>query len=145
LNASQKRLFEEARKKNPDLKMPAEKKAPSEFTEADLALIKQGVGDKTSRPHVAGAPGADPNEEPAEQFGAIITYFEEKGFGFLRPENGGRDIFFHISRVVEAQATDLTPGTRVAYELGMDRTGKMAASMVKLAPPAPAAPATPAV
>ncbi len=124
--------------------MPAEKKAPSEFTEADLALIKQGVGDKTSRPHVAGAPGADPSEEPAEQFGAIITYFEEKGFGFLRPENGGRDIFFHISRVVEAQATDLTPGTRVAYELGMDRTGKMAASMVKLAPPPPPAPPGPA-
>ncbi|WP_219341644.1 cold shock domain-containing protein [Nevskia soli] len=146
MNASQKRLFEEARKKNPDLKMPAEKKAPSEFTEADLALIKQGVGDKTSRPQSAGgASGSDASEEPAEQFGAIITYFEEKGFGFLRPENGGRDIFFHISRVVEAQATDLTPGTRVAYELGMDRTGKMAASMVKLAPPAPAAPVAPAV
>ena len=128
MNASQKRLFEEARKKNPDLKMPPEKKAPSEFTEADLALIKQGVGDKTSRPQVAGAAGGDSSEEPAEQFGAIITYFEEKGFGFLRPENGGRDIFFHISRVIEAQATDLTPGTRVAYELGMDRTGKMAAS-----------------
>jgi len=133
-------MFEEARKKNPDLKMPTETARGSELTEEDLALIKQGVGDKTSRPQQAAASGgAEQSNEPAEQFGSIITYFEEKGFGFLRPESGGRDVFFHISRVVEAQATDLTPGTRVAFELGMDRTGKMAASMVKLAPAAPPA------
>jgi cold shock protein len=130
-------MFEEARKKNPDLKMPTEA-ARTELTDEDLALIKQGVGDKTSRPHTASSTGggsAGP-EEPSEQFGSVITYFEEKGFGFLRPESGGRDIFFHISRVVDTQAADLTPGARVVYELGMDRTGKMAASMVKLAPAA---------
>lgn len=120
--------------------MPTETvRTASELTDEDLALIKQGVGDKTSRPQSAsGSGGGAASEEPSEQYGSIITYFEEKGFGFLRPESGGRDIFFHISRVVEAQASDLTPGTRVAYELGMDRTGKMAASMVKLAPAAPA-------
>lgn len=119
--------------------MPAEVKRSSELTDEDLALIKQGVGDKTSRPQNANS-SSETAEEVPEQFGSIITYFEEKGFGFLRPENGGRDIFFHISRVVEAQPPDLTPGTRVAYELGMDRTGKMAASMVKLAPPPEAPP-----
>jgi len=130
-------MFEEARKKNPDLKMPTEA-ARTELTDEDLALIKQGVGDKTSRPHTASssAGGSAAPEEQSEQFGSVITYFEEKGFGFLRPESGGRDIFFHISRVVDTQAADLTPGARVIYELGMDRTGKMAASMVKLAPPA---------
>lgn len=132
-------MFEEARKKNPDLKMPEEAARPaSELTDEDLALIKQGVGDKTSRPQqTSTGTGGETSEVTAEQIGAIITYFEEKGFGFLRPEGGGRDVFFHISRVVEAQATDLTPGTRVAFELGMDRTGKMAASMVKLAPKLP--------
>ncbi len=135
-------MFEEARKKNPDLKMPAETdRAPSDLTDEDLALIKQGVGDKTSRPQHAASAGGEAPEEQAEQIGNIITYFEEKGFGFLRPEGGGRDVFFHISRVVEAQATDLTPGTRVAFEMGMDRTGKMAASMVKLAPKTPDPPA----
>ncbi len=134
-------MFEESRKKNPDLKMPTEAARPTaELTDEDLALIKQGVGDKTSRPQQAASGGGDASEERAEQIGAIITYFEEKGFGFLRPESGGRDVFFHISRVVEAQASDLTPGTRVAFELGMDRTGKMAASMVKLAPAEPVAP-----
>jgi len=134
LNARQKRLFEEARKRNPDLKIPTEAPA-TEWTEADLALIKQGVGDKTSRPAPAAGEAAEAGaaEAPAgEQAGSVVTYFEAKGFGFLRPDDGGRDIFFHVSRLVEGLATDLRPGTRVLYELGMDRTGKMAASSIRI-------------
>jgi CspA family cold shock protein len=136
LNARQKRLFEEARRRNPELKIPSETQ-PTEWSEADLALIKQGVGDKSSRPQAAGETGASPSSEApsGEQGGAVVTYFEAKGFGFLRPDDGGRDIFFHVSRLTEGLATDLRPGTRVLYELGMDRTGKMAASSVRIAPP----------
>jgi cold shock protein len=137
LNARQKRLFEEARKRNPDLKIPAETPTP-DWSEADLALIKQGVGDKTSRPSqtASEAGGESAGEMPSgEQGGSVVTYFEAKGFGFLRPDDGGRDIFFHVSRLVEGLATDLRPGTRVLYELGMDRTGKMAASSIRIAPP----------
>ena len=138
MNARQKRLFGEARKRNPGLKIPSESQPPADWTEADLALIKQGVGDKTSRSSQAADEGAETSEEaPAgEQAGAVVTYFEAKGFGFLRPDDGGRDIFFHVSRLVEGLATDLRPGTRVLYELGMDRTGKMAASSIRIAPPA---------
>ncbi len=135
MNARQKRLFEEARKRNPDLKMPAESQPPADWTEADLALIKQGVGDKSSRPAQASAEGEGGESPTGEQSGSVVTYFEAKGFGFLRPDDGGRDIFFHVSRLVEGLATDLRPGTRVLYELGMDRTGKMAASSVRIAPP----------
>jgi cold shock protein len=135
LNARQKRLFEEARKRNPDLKIPTETQ-PTDWSEADLALIKQGVGDKSSRPAAAEA-GESGSEVPSgEQAGAVVTYFEAKGFGFLRPDDGGRDIFFHVSRLAEGLATDLRPGTRVLYELGMDRTGKMAASSIRIAPAA---------
>jgi cold shock protein len=135
LNARQKRLFEEARKRNPELKIPSETN-PTEWSEADLALIKQGVGDKSGRPQAApGEAGATSVEAPSgEQGGSVVTYFEAKGFGFLRPDDGGRDIFFHVSRLTEGLATDLRPGTRVLYELGMDRTGKMAASSVRIAP-----------
>ena len=160
MNARQKRLFEEARKRNPELKIPSETQ-PTDWSEADLALIKQGVGDKSSRPQAAGGEAsASPSEAPGgvgdktgrpqtaagetgasaaeapsgEQGGAVVTYFEAKGFGFLRPDDGGRDIFFHVSRLTEGLATDLRPGTRVLYELGMDRTGKMAASSVRIAP-----------
>ncbi len=134
MNARQKRLFEEARKRNPDLKIPSE--TQPEWTEADLALIKQGVGDKTSRPAGASAGDGGTAQESREQTGSVVTYFEAKGFGFLRPDDGGRDIFFHVSRLQgDADATALKPGARVIYELGMDRTGKMAASSLRIAPP----------
>jgi len=135
LNARQRRLFEDARKKNPHLKIPD---APpvTNWTEEDLALIKQGVGDKTSRPASAlgGSSASGDSDGPSAETGSVVTYFEEKGFGFLRPDNGGRDVFFHISRLNEGQATDLAPGTKVIFELGMDRTGKMAASSVRIVP-----------
>jgi CspA family cold shock protein len=136
LNARQKRLFEDARKRNPELKIPAENRPATDWSEADLALIKQGVGDKTSRPAQTTAEGGDAGETSAgEQSGSVVTYFEAKGFGFLRPDDGGRDIFFHVSRLVEGLATDLRPGTRVMYELGMDQRGKMAASSIRIPPP----------
>jgi len=137
LNARQKRLFEEARKRNPDLKIPSDTQPATEWTEADLALIKQGVGDKSSRPAQAAAEAGDASGEApsGEQTGSVVTYFEAKGFGFLRPDDGGRDIFFHVSRLAEGLATDLRPGAKVMYELGMDRTGKMAASSIRIAPP----------
>jgi CspA family cold shock protein len=131
-------LFEEARKRNPDLKMPAAKPS-AEWTEADLALIKQGVGDKSGRPAQSAAEAQESEMPSGEQKGSVVTYFEAKGFGFLRPDDGGRDIFFHVSRLVEGLATDLRPGTRVLYELGMDRTGKMAAASIRIAPPGTAA------
>jgi len=137
LNALQKRLFEEARKRNPDLKIPIDSQPATDWTEADLALVKQGVGDKSSRPATPAGEGSEGGggAPTGEQAGSVVTYFDTKGFGFLRPDDGGRDIFFHVSRLVEGLATDLRPGTRVLYELGMDRTGKMAASSVRIAPP----------
>ena len=135
MNARQKRLFEESRKKNPDLKIPQDSQLAPEWTEEDLALIKQGVGDKTSRAsQTTNAAAGGEADATGEHEGSVVTYFEDKGFGFLRPDSGGRDVFFHISRLSEGQATDLKPGARVFYELGMDRTGKMAASRVRIPP-----------
>ena len=133
MNARAKRLFEEARRKNPDFKMPTET-APAELSEEDLALIKQGVGDKSSRASGQIAADSGSGDGPHEQIGSVVTYFEAKGFGFLRPDDGGRDVFFHISRLAEGDPTVLKPGTRLLYELGMDRTGKLAASSVRIAP-----------
>jgi CspA family cold shock protein len=134
LNARQKRLFEESLKKNPNLKMPSQAGQAGELTDEDMALLKQGVGDKSGRPQSILAAGGDSAEEvPSEQqTGSVMTYFEEKGFGFLRPDGGGKDIFFHISRLHQGQSTELMPGTKVAYDLGMDRNGKIAASSVRI-------------
>jgi CspA family cold shock protein len=138
LNARQKRLFEDSLKKNPNLKMPSAASATRELTDEDMALLKQGVGDKSGRPqHTPSAAGAEGAEDvPAEQqTGSVMTYFEEKGFGFLRPDGGGKDIFFHISRLHQGQATELVSGAKVAFDLGMDRNGKIAASSVRILPP----------
>jgi CspA family cold shock protein len=141
LNARQKRLFEDSLRKNPNLKMPAEAAAqPGELTDEDMALLKQGVGNKSSRPQQAAAATGDAASDDGmieqAQTGSVMTYFEEKGFGFLRPDGGGKDIFFHISRLHEGEATQLVPGTKVAYELGMDRNGKIAASSIRILPAA---------
>jgi len=136
LNARQKRLFEDSLKKNPNLKMPAADAPRGELTDEDLSYLKQGVGDKSGRPQSSSPASADsPDEATAEQIGSVMTYFEEKGFGFLRPDGGGKDIFFHISRLHQGQATELVPGTRISYDLGMDRNGKIAASSVRILPP----------
>jgi CspA family cold shock protein len=135
LNARQKRLFEEARKRNPNLKLPDEQpKLSPELTEEDLALLKQGVGDKTPRSQQA---AAEIPEAPSGGYtGAVVTYFEDKGFGFIRPDGGGKDVFFHVSRLTQGTSADLVPGVRVSYDLGMDRTGKIAVSSLRIAPPA---------
>jgi cold shock protein len=139
LNARQKRLFEESLRKNPNLKMPSETtQSAGELTDEDMALLKQGVGDKSGRPQssAAAASGEASEEAPTDvQTGSVMTYFEEKGFGFLRPDGGGKDIFFHISRLHQGDATALVPGAKVAYDLGMDRNGKIAASSVRLLQP----------
>jgi CspA family cold shock protein len=138
LNARQKRLFEESLKKNPNLKMPSETiPSTAELTDEDMALLKQGVGDKTGRPQNASPADGESAEDsaPEVQTGSVMTYFEEKGFGFLRPDGGGKDIFFHISRLHQGDATALVPGAKVAYDLGMDRNGKIAASSVRLLGP----------
>jgi len=130
LNARQKRLFEEARKRNPNLKLP-ERPEPTELTEADLALIKQGVGDKTPRMSAGSSPAADVSPDTPHT-GSIVTYFQDKGFGFIRPDGGGKDVFFHISRLAQGSSEQITPGTKVTYELGMDRTGKIAVSSLSI-------------
>ena len=138
MNARQKRLFEESHKKNPNLKIPTERTGNRELTEDDMALLKQGVGDKSSRPS-SGQPASSAEGSGSwtsgEQTGSIVKYFEDKGFGFIRPENGGKDVFFHISRLTEGSASDLIPGSKILFEVGMDRTGKTAATSLRVPPP----------
>ena len=58
--------------------------------------------------------------------GTVKFFNTTKGFGFIRPENGDKDVFVHISAVERAGLGTLTEGQRVSYEIVVER-GKQAA------------------
>jgi CspA family cold shock protein len=63
----------------------------------------------------------------------IVKWFNlAKGFGFIRPENGGPDVFVHISAVEKAGYSGLAEGARVSYELFTGRNGKVSAENLRV-------------
>jgi cold shock protein len=60
--------------------------------------------------------------------GTVKWFNEQKGYGFIQPDDGGKDVFVHISAVQRSGLQGLQDGQKVTYELQADRrTGKMAA------------------
>lgn len=58
--------------------------------------------------------------------GTVKFFDAKKGFGFIAPENGDKDVFVHISAVEKAGMTTLTDGQKVGYEVVTER-GRSAA------------------
>jgi CspA family cold shock protein len=66
------------------------------------------------------------------QFGTVKWFNPTKGFGFIQPEEGGADVFVHISAVERAGMASLSEGQRVGFELERDkRSGKMSAGQLQ--------------
>ena len=63
----------------------------------------------------------------------IVKWFNsQKCFGFIQPDDGGKDAFVHISAVERAGMTDLREGQKIGFELVTDRrTGKMSADKLQ--------------
>lgn len=64
--------------------------------------------------------------------GTVKWFNATKGFGFIMPEDGGKDVFVHITAVHAAGLKGLNDGQKVSYEITMER-GKSAATDLKLA------------
>lgn len=63
----------------------------------------------------------------------IVKWFNpEKGYGFIRADDGSGDVFVHISAVQKAGHTTLAEGARVSYELLPGRSGKMSAENLRV-------------
>lgn len=65
--------------------------------------------------------------------GTVKWFNATKGFGFIAPENGNRDVFLHISAMERAGIRDLPDGTKVTYDLETGRDGRESATNLALA------------
>lgn len=65
--------------------------------------------------------------------GTVKWFNEQKGYGFIAPDDGGKDVFVHISAVERAGLNGLGDGQKVSYELETDkRSGKQSAGNLKV-------------
>ena len=64
--------------------------------------------------------------------GTVKWFNSQKGFGFIQPESGGKDVFVHISAVERAGMRGLDEGQAIAYDLETDqRSGKVSAANLR--------------
>ncbi|HWX48800.1 MAG TPA: cold-shock protein [Roseomonas sp.] len=65
--------------------------------------------------------------------GTVKWFNPTKGFGFIQPEDGSKDVFVHISDVQRSGLQGLQEGERVEFELQRGREGKVSAGNLKQA------------
>jgi len=64
--------------------------------------------------------------------GTVKWFNSQKGFGFIQPDDGGKDVFVHISAVERAGMSNLHEGQKILYEVVADRkTGKSSADQLR--------------
>ncbi|AVO47105.1 cold-shock protein [Phreatobacter cathodiphilus] len=66
--------------------------------------------------------------------GTVKWFNATKGFGFIQPDDGGADVFVHISAVERAGMRDIVEGQKLGFEIMRDnKSGKMAAEQLQAA------------
>jgi len=71
-----------------------------------------------------------PTAKRAMSVGTVKWFNPQKGFGFIQPEGGGKDVFVHISAVERAGLSSLNEGQAVEYEI-VENRGKSSAEHLK--------------
>lgn len=64
--------------------------------------------------------------------GTVKWFNATKGFGFITPESGGKDVFVHISALERAGIRSINEGQKVSYELAQGRDGRTSAENLSL-------------
>ncbi len=64
--------------------------------------------------------------------GTVKWFNATKGFGFIQPDNGGKDVFLHISALERAGLREIADGAKVSFELESGRDGRTSASNLSL-------------
>jgi CspA family cold shock protein len=60
----------------------------------------------------------------SRQTGTVKFFNSSKGFGFITPQRGSKDVFVHVSALEQAGISHLTDGQQVSFEVEPDRMGK---------------------
>ena len=64
--------------------------------------------------------------------GTVKWFNNEKGYGFIQPDSGGKDVFVHISAVERSGIHNLAEGQKISYDVEADRrSGKESAANLK--------------
>lgn len=64
--------------------------------------------------------------------GTVKWFNAAKGFGFIAPDDGGKDVFVHVSAVERAGLKGLNDNQKIGYEMQSGRDGKMSADNLRL-------------
>jgi cold shock protein len=64
--------------------------------------------------------------------GTVKWFNGTKGFGFIQPEDGGKDVFVHISALQAAGLSDLADDQKISYEMEEDKSGRTSAGSLQL-------------
>lgn len=92
------------------------------------ATPAHGIGFAYPTLWMFGPAGEQPNvgeEQGTMAMQGTVKFFNtEKGYGFIRPDDGGRDVFVHVSAVTRSGLGSLNEGQRVSFEIEPDKRGK---------------------
>lgn len=58
------------------------------------------------------------------QIGTVKFYNAQKGYGFIKPDDGGKDVFVHVTAVEQSGISNLDEGMRLSFETEPDKRGK---------------------
>ncbi|MEW5964718.1 MAG: cold-shock protein [Pseudomonadota bacterium] len=58
------------------------------------------------------------------QIGVVKFYNAQKGYGFITPDGGGKDVFVHVTAVERSGIANLVEGTRISFDTEPDKRGK---------------------
>jgi CspA family cold shock protein len=97
---------------------------------AEITELGEGTAPAPRRPVAGGMSRSLPAATPGQEIrGTVKWYNAQKGFGFITPENGGKDVFVHASALERSGLAELAPGQAVRLQVVSGKKGPEAGSV----------------